>query len=104
MATTGMGGGFHDRRDRAGLLVRQLSAPREDITGAVSKVEPPVKQDGTPAHPYVDDSQCPPTTDLVIWPKDNHPIPSIPPGISVCFIGDHAFGDNGPVQLEVHDR
>ncbi|MGB6286579.1 MAG: hypothetical protein WBG18_19535, partial [Xanthobacteraceae bacterium] len=79
MATTGMGGGFHDRRDRAGLLVRQLSAPREDITGAVSKVEPPVKQDGTPAHPYVDDSQCPPTTDLVIWPKDNHPIPSIPP-------------------------
>jgi hypothetical protein len=58
------------------ILVRQLSAPREDITGAVSKVEPPVKQDGTPAHPYVDDSQCPPTTDLVIWPKDNHPIPA----------------------------
>lgn len=52
-----------------------------------TKIEPPIKPDGTVAHPYADDSQCPPGTDIVIWPKDRHSmIPNIPPDFSVCFV------------------
>jgi hypothetical protein len=45
-----------------------------------------IKQDGTPAHPYAVASQCPVSTDLVFWPN-SRPIPSMPPSISVCFVG-----------------
>jgi hypothetical protein len=85
------------------IAVRQLDGPKDDITGTVSKAEPPTKQEGTPTHPYADASQCPPSTDLVFWPRTDRPIPSIPPGISVCFVGDKSLNDSGP-DLEVRDR
>jgi hypothetical protein len=75
----------------------------DDITGTVSKAEPLNKQDGTPAHPYSDASHCPATTDIIIWPKTDHPIPSIPPGISVCFVGDESFNSSGPEQVKIRD-
>jgi hypothetical protein len=44
-----------------------------------------IKQDGTPAHPYAEASQCPLNTDLVFWPN-SHSIPSTPSSILVCFV------------------
>jgi uncharacterized Zn-binding protein involved in type VI secretion len=70
------------------------AGPKDDMTGTVSKAEPPVKQDGTPAHPYGDASQCPSSTDVIIWPS-GHSVPSVPPGISVCFVGGQSFNDTG---------
>jgi hypothetical protein len=67
-----------------------------------SKAEPPIKQDGTPAHPFADASQCPSSTDLIIWPRDRA-TPSVPPGISVCFVGSQSFNDNGPA-VQVRQR
>jgi hypothetical protein len=69
--------------------------PKDDTTGTVSKAEPTIKQNGTAAHPYADDSQCPSTTDLVIWPN-GRAIPRLPPGISVCFVGEQSFNTSGP--------
>jgi hypothetical protein len=83
----------------AAIAMRQFAGPKVDITGTVSKAEPSTKQDGTPGHPYADASQCSPSTDLVIWPRNDRPIPSIPPGISVCFVGDKSSPD-----LEVRHR
>lgn len=55
----------------AAIVARPGNAgPKGDTTGTVSKAEPPVRQDGTPAHPYADASQCPSSTDVVIWPRD----------------------------------
>ena len=68
------------------------SGSKDDTTGTVSKAEPPIKQDGSPAHPYADASQCPSNTDLIIWPSGRS-VPSLPPGISVCFVGDQSFKD-----------
>ena len=42
-----------------------------DVTGAVAKIEP-AKPDGTAAYPYADVNQCPPNTDIVIWPEEWH--------------------------------
>jgi hypothetical protein len=69
------------------------SGPKDDTTGTVSRAEPAVKQDGTPAHPYADASQCPSSTDLIIWPNGRS-VPSLPPGISVCFVGSQSFNDS----------
>ena len=83
----------------AAALARPASGgPKDDMTG-VSKAEPSVTQDGTPAHPYADAGQCPSNTDLIIWPSGR----SVPPGISVCFVGDQSFkdGDSG-VQVRQH--
>jgi hypothetical protein len=85
------------------IAVAAARWPKDDITGTVSKAEPPAKQDGTPTRPYADASQCPPSTDLVFWPRNERPIPSIPPSISVCFVGDKSFNDSGP-DLEVRGR
>jgi hypothetical protein len=60
------------------------SGSKDDTTGTVSKTEPAVTQDGTPAHPYADASQCPSNTDLIIWPSGRS-VPSLPPGISVLL-------------------
>jgi hypothetical protein len=68
---------------------------KDDTTGTVSKTEPTIKQDGTAGHPYADASQCPPSTDLVIWPN-GRAIPSLPPEISVCFVGEASFNTSGP--------
>src|SRR6516225_2321902 len=81
--------------DRCYRLCCRSSATRQqqdDTTGTVSKTEPAVTQDGTPAHPYADASQCPSNTDLIIWPSGRS-VPSLPPGISVCFVGDQSFKD-----------
>jgi uncharacterized Zn-binding protein involved in type VI secretion len=78
------------------------SGSKNDTTGAVSKAEPPVKQDGTPTHPYADASQCPSSTDVIIWPSGSS-IPSLPPGISVCFVGGQSFNDSGS-DVQVRQR
>ena len=78
------------------------AGPKGDTTGTVSKAEPPVRQDGTPAHPYADASQCPSSTDVVIWPRDRA-VPSIPPGISVCFVGNQSLNNDAP-NLHVRQR
>jgi hypothetical protein len=78
----------------AAILPRPASSgPKDDTTGTVSKAEPAIKQDGTPAHPYTDASQCPSSTDLIIWPNGRS-VPSLPPGISVCFVGSQSFNDS----------
>jgi hypothetical protein len=87
----------------AAILPRPAgSGPKDDTTGTVSKAEPAIKQDGTPAHPYADASQCPSSTDLIIWPNGRS-VPSLPPGISVCFVADRSFNDSGP-DVQVRQR
>jgi uncharacterized Zn-binding protein involved in type VI secretion len=87
----------------AAILPRPASSgSKDDTTGTVSKAEPPVTQDGTPAHPYADASQCPSNTDLIIWPSGRS-VPSLPPGISVCFVGDRSFND-GDSGVQVRQR
>jgi hypothetical protein len=85
------------------IAVRQIAYPNDDITGSVSKAEPPMSQDGTPARPYADESQCPASTDIVFRPN-GRAIPSIPPSISVCFVGDQSVSDSGGPNLEVRGR
>jgi hypothetical protein len=80
----------------AATAMGQINESKDDITGTVSKAEPPTAQNGTPAHPYGDASQCPLSTDLVFWPRSDRSIPSIPPGISVCIVGDQSFNNTGP--------
>jgi hypothetical protein len=70
----------------AGVVVGYINNPTNGTAGTDSIVER-IKQDGTLAHPYADASQCPPSTDIVIWPEKWHSIPSVPPNISVCFVG-----------------
>jgi hypothetical protein len=79
----------------AAPLGSSKAGPKGDITGTVSKAEPPSKQDGTPAHPFADASQCPSSTDLIIWPSGRS-IPRIPPSIAVCFVGSQSFNDGRP--------
>jgi hypothetical protein len=69
------------------------AGPKDEATGTLSKAEPAIKQDGTSGHPFADAGQCPASTDLIIWPNGTA-IPSIPPGISVCFVGSQSFNDN----------
>jgi len=87
----------------AAIAMKQTNRPKDDITGTVSQTEPAIKHDGTAAHPYPDANQCPPRTDLVFWPSGRS-VPSIPPGISVCFVGNQSFENSGPDRLEVRDR
>jgi hypothetical protein len=70
------------------------SGSKGDTTGTVSKAEPPIKQDGSPTHPYAEASQCPSSTDLIIWPNGRS-VPDLPPGIAVCFVGGQSFNDTG---------
>jgi len=78
------------------------SGSKDDATGTVSKAEPPIKQDGSPAHRYADASQCPSNTDLIIWPSGRS-VPTLPPGISVCFVGGQSFNDSGS-DVQVRQR
>jgi hypothetical protein len=87
----------------AATAMGQINESKDDVTSTVSKPEPLTMQNGTPANPYADASQCPLSTDLVIWPRRDRPVPSIPPGISVCFVGDQSFNNSGP-ETEVHIR
>jgi hypothetical protein len=69
----------------AGVAVGHLNDPKSGTAGPGSIAEL-IKQDGTPAHPYADATQCPLSADLVFWPNGRS-IPSMPPTISVCFVG-----------------
>jgi hypothetical protein len=51
----------------AGIVVGYINNTN-DTAGTNSIVER-IKQDGTLAHPYADASQCPSSTDIVIWPE-----------------------------------
>jgi hypothetical protein len=84
--------------------VAVVAVRADDITGTIAKAKPPSKQDGTLAHPYADANQCPSSTDIVIWPEEWHPIPSIPREFSVCFVGGQSKNNNIGPDLEVHDR
>ena len=76
------------------MAVRPASSgSADDTTGTVSKAEPALKQDGTPAHPFADASQCPSSTDLIIWPS-GRAVPTLPPEISVCFVGEQSLNDS----------
>jgi hypothetical protein len=83
----------------APLVLPAKSDSEGETTGSVSKVEPALQQDGSPAHPFADASQCPSSTDLIFWPSGRL-VPSLPAGISVCFVGNQSFeiGDSD-VQL-----
>jgi hypothetical protein len=76
-----------------GIAVAALRA--DDISGAVSKAEALSGQDGTLAHPYADANQCPPSTDIVIWPEEWQSIPNFPRVFSVCFVGGQPKKSNG---------
>ena len=54
----------------AGVAVGHLNDPKSGTAGG--SIAELIKQDGTPAHPYADASRS---------------IPSMPPSISVCFVG-----------------
>jgi hypothetical protein len=69
------------------ISVGVMALRANDISATVAKVEPLSKLDGTLAHPYADVNQCPPNTDIVIWPEEWHSIPNIPSVFSVCFVG-----------------
>jgi hypothetical protein len=69
----------------AGIVVGHLNDPTSGTAGTGSIAEL-IKQDGTPTHPYADASHCSLSTDLVFWPNSRS-IPSMPPSISVCFVG-----------------
>jgi hypothetical protein len=87
---------------RPGGAGPKTGGTKDETTGTVSKAEPTIKQDGTAAHPYADASQCPSGTDLVIWPN-GRAIPRLPPGISVCFVGEQSFNTSGPApQVRKH--
>jgi hypothetical protein len=81
-----------------------VAARADDITGPVAKAEPPSKQDGTLAHPYADANQCPPSTDIVIWPEEWRSIPSIPAEFSVCFVGSQSKENHVGPDAKVRDR
>jgi hypothetical protein len=85
-----------------GIAFSQINGSKDEITGAVSQSEPPLKQDGTPAYPYSDASQCPARTDLIFWPSGRS-VPSMPPSISVCFVGNQPFDSSGPDRVEMRD-
>src|SRR5690348_3230635 len=70
----------------------------------ISQTEPPVRQDGTAAHPYSDASQCPRGTDIVIWPEEWRSIPSIPHKFSVCFVGGQPRNNNVDADLKARGR
>jgi hypothetical protein len=85
------------------IAFSQINGSNDEITGSVSQSEPPIKQDGSPAHPYSDASQCPSRTDLIFWPNGRS-VPSIPASISVCFVGNQPLENSGPDRVELHDR
>jgi hypothetical protein len=79
----------------ATTAVWYMNVLNDDTTGTISKAELPTAQYGTPAHPYADASQCPASTDVVFWPRSDRLVPSIPSGISVCFVETESFNNTG---------
>ena len=85
------------------ITIWRISGTQAEITGTISQTEPPVRPDGTAAHPYSDASECPTHTDLVFWPSGRL-VPSFPASISVCFVGNESFENGGSDRVEVRDR
>ena len=85
------------------IAILQGSGTQAQVTGTISRTEPPATQDGTPAHPYSDASHCPARTDVVFW-SNGRSVPNIPPSISVCFVGNAPFENSGPDPIEVRER
>jgi hypothetical protein len=85
------------------IAVWQASAANDEITGTVSQTGPALKQNGTPAHPYADASQCPANTDIIIW-ASGRSVPSMPPSISVCFVGNQPVEISGTVPVQMRDH
>jgi hypothetical protein len=83
------------------IAFSQINGSKDEITDTQS--EPPIKQDGTAAHPYSDASQCPARTDMIFWPS-RRSVPSMPPNITVCFVGNQPFESSGPDRVELRDR
>ena len=81
-----------------------VAVKADDIPGTIAKVEPPSKQDGSLAQPYADANQCPPSTDIVIWPEEWRSIPNIPREFSVCFVGGQSKNNNIGPDSEVRER
>jgi len=68
------------------MAVRPASSgSNDDTTGTVSKAEPALKQDGTPAHPFADASQCPSSTNLIIGRAGARSRPFLPKYRSVSL-------------------
>ena len=84
------------------IATPQTSGAADDITGTVPQTEPTIKQDGTPAHPYANDTQCPAKTDIIIWPSGRS-VPSLPPSISVCFVGNQPVEISGAIPVQMRD-
>ena len=73
--------------------VAVIAVMADDMTGTVAKTGPP---DGTAEHPYADVNQCPPGTDIIIWPEEWHSITNIPHvGFSVCFVAGQPKNNKG---------
>ena len=87
-----------------GMTVAAMADRNSDVTGAVSKAEPPTQQNGTAAHPYADASHCPSKVDIIFWSRNDQPIPTIPPSISVCFVGDRPLNNGSGPEVEVRER
>jgi hypothetical protein len=85
------------------ITIWRITDTQAQITGTISQTEPPVRPDGTAAHPYSDASQCPDRTDLVFWPTGRS-VPSFPASISVCFVGSQSFENSGPDRIEVREH
>jgi hypothetical protein len=82
----------------------QIGGTQAQVIGTISPTNPVATQDGTAAHPYSDASQCPPSTDIVIWPEEWRSIPSIPREFAVCFVGGQSKNDNVGPNIEVRER
>jgi hypothetical protein len=85
------------------IAMWRIGATQAQITGTISQTEPPVRPDGTAAHPYAEATECPAHTDLVFWPSGRS-VPSFPTSLSVCFVGNEPFENSGPDRVEVRDR
>ena len=85
------------------VAIWPISGAQAQITGTISQTEPPVRADGSAAHPYAVATECPAHTDLVFWPSGRS-VPNFPASISVCFVGNEPFENSGPDRVEVRDR
>jgi hypothetical protein len=84
------------------IAICKIGSSQSEITGPISQTELDLKQDGSAAHPYSDANQCPTRTDVVFWPNASS-VPRMPPGISVCFVGNQPFETSGPERVELRN-
>jgi len=85
------------------IAIPQTGTADDDITGTVSQTAPVIGQDGTPAHPYANASQCLDSTDIIIWPSGRS-VPNMPPGLSVCFVASQPIEISGAAPVQLQDR